>query len=170
MFGTCNNLSKQAERMMADIRIREGVQLVKKCDAIIKNKESEVAKYSKRMEKETKLAMARSTSGSHRGALLGVKAVNRTKLQIEKALKVKEFVEKAQSDIKATIVKGKEAAHEMALPYDMEKIQKEIKKIEKECDSTSSSTETSDAESQQAMLQELLKLDATTVQWRKLSS
>ena len=133
MFPSCNNASKQAEKIVAQVRMREGVTLIKKCEQILKTKESELVKAQKRLEKDTTLVMARkSNSVTHKAVLLGVKAVNRSKLQVEKIQAIQAYVQEVSAQVKTALVKGKDRPHEMTLPTTMEAMQNEIKKIEKQ--------------------------------------
>lgn len=165
MLGTCNSYSKQAEKVVAEVRIREGVQIIKKCESILKTKDAELAKTKKKMDKDIKLALARSNSGSQKSALLGVKAANRSRAQIEKIEKVKAYVTETSLQVKEALVKGKANPCEMILPTSIEKIEKQIKKIEKEADESVSSSQTdlSELESH-TFLQELLQIEALSCQ------
>ena len=159
MFTTCNNASKQAEKIVAQVRMREGATLIKKCEQILKSKETELVKAQKRLEKDTTLVMARkSNSVTHKAVLLGVKAVNRSKLQVEKIQAIQAYVQEVSAQVKTALVKGKDRPHEMTLPTTMEAMQNEIKKIEKQFKEKSNSisgsfTEGTEAEAHQILQQ-----------------
>jgi hypothetical protein len=146
MLGVCNGSSNDALKLVAAIRMREGAALLKHCEKQIKVKEAEYEKTTERLAKEMLKSQARSSSGS-RGALIGVKSVNRTKVQLEKIVQVKAYLEGVVKETKKIMIKGKEKPAEMVIPFDTEKIKKEIKKIEKEVEKSDSTTSTSTAES-----------------------
>lgn len=160
MFGTCQSYSRQAEKIVAEVRMREGVSLLKNCQKLIKTKDAEIQKATERLQKEVKKSLARHSSGS-RAALIGVKSINRTKLQIEQNSQVKSYLERVMTETREVMVKGKANPANMVLPTDMESIKKEIKKIEKEvekCESTSTISTVADSE---RFLKELEDLDAS---------
>lgn len=146
---------------MAEVKTREGVQIIKLCDKMIKAKDEELKKINKRLEKDLKLSVSRGKTGNHRGALLGVKSMNRGKSQAEKVHKVKAFLQQTAQATKEVLIKGKKNPAEMCLPTDIEQIKKEVNKIEKESDlqASASTSAGSDLDSA-AFLKDLLEGDA----------
>lgn len=146
---------------MAEVKTREGVQIIKLCDKMIKAKDEELKKINKRLEKDLKLSVSRGKTGNHRGALLGVKSMNRGKSQAEKVHKVKAFLQQTAQATKEVLIKGKKNPSEMCLPTDIEQIKKEVNKIEKESDlqASASTSAGSDLDSA-AFLKDLLEGDA----------
>jgi hypothetical protein len=159
MLSSCQNYSRQAEKIVAEVRMREGVAILKNCQKIIKSKDVELEKLNDKLQREVKKSMARMQSGS-RGILIGVKAINRAKIQKEKIVKVKAYVEGVVVHVKVIMTKGKATPAEMNIPYDIEMIKKQIKKIEKEFDASESSSTLSTIEESERFLKELQELDA----------
>ena len=145
---------------MAQVRMREGAVLIKNCSKMIQAKDAELEKVTQRLEKEIKKSVARSVSGS-RGALVGVKSVNRTKLQMEKIVQVKAYLEEVIVKTKRIMIEGKAEPAKMILPTDMEKLKKEIKKIEKQVEKSDSTTTISTIEDSERFLMELQEVETS---------
>lgn len=140
--------------------MREGASVIKHCKKLLTQKDSEYEKTTERLEKEIRKSQARCSSGS-RGALIGIKSVNRTKVQLEKIVKVKAYLNNVMTETKQVMIKGKDKPEAMTIPYDLEKITKGIKNVEKEVEKSDSQTSAGSLES---FAKELEELDRAAVQ------
>ena len=140
MFASANSYSRQAEKIMAEVKKREGVNLWKKCDALVRLKKDEEDKSVKRMEKDLSLSKIRQGTGNVNGAVLGVKAVKRAELHLAKVRAVIAYLEGVQMQVSTVLKEGRDKPHQMEIPTTIEKVKEQIKKIEKEHDVISSSS------------------------------
>jgi hypothetical protein len=159
MLGTCQSYSRQAEKIVSEVRMREAAVLMRNLKKMIADKDAELKKVKDRLEKEVKKSVARSASGS-RAALVGVKSVNRSKLQIEKIAQVRAYLVGMVEETKEVVRLGRETPAKMILPTDTEKLKKEIKKIEKQVEKADSVSTISTVEESEQFLKELQELDA----------
>lgn len=162
MLSTCKSYSRQAEKIMAEVKLREGVGLLKLCRKLHEEHEKELVKLNKRMAKGLTLSISRGQTGNTRGALLGMKSLNRTKIQVETIQQIQQYLEQTADEIKAILHKGKQNPAEMILPTNAEAIQAHVKKLKKEADvraSNSTLTTSSDDADSEAFLKDLLQGD-----------
>lgn len=146
---------------MAQVKMREGVGMIKLCDKLIKEQDAELQKINKRMEKDLKLSITRGKTGNQRGAMLGIKSLNRAKTQADTLKQVKTYLQETKAETLAILNKGKKNPAEMELALNAEKIKAQVKKIKKEADlraSASTITASSDLDSE-AFLRDLLQGD-----------